>query len=203
VQVKPIGYGIRWFYRVAKLWHLWEMTLKDAQERLKILRFWDRHGLKAPPARDAFGVFRAKDPSSGGEEGPLRAGWQSRRARWLLGSARAPSNAGDVQDRNLRLAAQIRSLQSLYPPTSAKRSCMSCLPPLVRGEGHRALPSVLTIGRFNGPRPGQNAPIPRLDTEGRHRPPSSVTPNREKAQRRASPSIRWKYSPARYDRAYP
>jgi hypothetical protein len=62
MPVHHAGYRIRGFYRVAKLWPLWQMTLKDAQRRLYILRFWDRHGLKAPPARDAFGVSRAKDP---------------------------------------------------------------------------------------------------------------------------------------------
>ncbi|PZP57540.1 MAG: hypothetical protein DI596_09145, partial [Azospira oryzae] len=56
MQVHHVGYRIRGFYRVAKLGHLWEMTPKDAQERLRILRFWERHGLQA--TIDAFGVSR-------------------------------------------------------------------------------------------------------------------------------------------------
>lgn len=55
MQVQRIGYGIRGFDRVAHLGHLWEMTPKDAQQRLRILRFWERHGLAA--TIDAFGVF--------------------------------------------------------------------------------------------------------------------------------------------------
>jgi hypothetical protein len=56
MQVKHIGYGIRGFYLVAHLGHLWEMIPKDAQSRLDILKFWDKHGLEA--TRDAFGVSR-------------------------------------------------------------------------------------------------------------------------------------------------
>jgi DNA invertase Pin-like site-specific DNA recombinase len=57
MQVHHVGYQIRGFYRIAKLGHLWEMTPKDAQERLQILRFFDKHGLAA--TRDAFGVSRS------------------------------------------------------------------------------------------------------------------------------------------------
>ncbi len=34
-----IGHRIRGFHRVTKTGHLWEMTPKDAQQRLKILYF--------------------------------------------------------------------------------------------------------------------------------------------------------------------
>ena len=54
MQVQHMGYRIRGFYRVGALGHLWEMTPKDAQERLNILRFWDKHGLAA--TLDAFAV---------------------------------------------------------------------------------------------------------------------------------------------------
>ena len=47
---------IRGFDRVAALRHLWEMTPKDAHERLRILRFWDTHGLLA--TLEAFEVSR-------------------------------------------------------------------------------------------------------------------------------------------------
>ncbi|WP_430626746.1 helix-turn-helix domain-containing protein, partial [Thiobacter aerophilum] len=56
MQVQHIGYRIRGFYRVAGLGHLWGMTPKDAQERLEILQFFDKHGLAA--TMDAFGVSR-------------------------------------------------------------------------------------------------------------------------------------------------
>ena len=36
MQVQHIGYRIRGGYRVAAMGHLWEMTPKDAQDRLKV-----------------------------------------------------------------------------------------------------------------------------------------------------------------------
>ncbi len=59
MQVQHVGYRIRGFDRVGTLWRLWEMTPKDAQERLRILRFWDTHGLLA--TLDAFDGL-APDP---------------------------------------------------------------------------------------------------------------------------------------------
>ncbi|MEW5791049.1 MAG: hypothetical protein ACOY4L_08780, partial [Pseudomonadota bacterium] len=56
MQVQHIGQRIRGFYRVVHLGHLWEMIPSDAQRRLDILRFWDKHGLAA--TLDAFGVSR-------------------------------------------------------------------------------------------------------------------------------------------------
>ncbi len=54
MQVQHVGYRIRGFDRVGALGHLWEMTPQDAQERLRILGFWDTHGLLA--TREAFEV---------------------------------------------------------------------------------------------------------------------------------------------------
>ncbi len=48
MRVQHIGYRIRGFYQVAALGHLWQMTPKDAQRRLEILRFFDKHGLARP-----------------------------------------------------------------------------------------------------------------------------------------------------------
>ena len=56
MQIQHVGFGIRGFYRVAQLGHLWNMTPKDAQQRLHILRFFEKHGLQA--TIDAFGVSR-------------------------------------------------------------------------------------------------------------------------------------------------
>ncbi|GLW59756.1 hypothetical protein Hthe01_01050 [Hydrogenophilus thermoluteolus] len=58
MQVQRIGYGFKGFYRLAALGQKWEMTPKDAQERLRILQFWERHGLSA--TQEAFGVSRRK-----------------------------------------------------------------------------------------------------------------------------------------------
>ncbi len=41
---------------MAKLGHLWDMIPKEAQYRLRVLRFWKKYGLEA--TREAFGVSR-------------------------------------------------------------------------------------------------------------------------------------------------
>ncbi len=47
MQIHHIGYGIRGFYRLAKLGQLWDMIPEKAQHRLKVLRFWEKYGLEA------------------------------------------------------------------------------------------------------------------------------------------------------------
>ena len=56
MQVHHIGYGIRGFYKLAELGHLWDMIPEEAQHRLKVLSFWRKYGLEA--TREAFGVSR-------------------------------------------------------------------------------------------------------------------------------------------------
>ena len=46
MQVHHIGYGIKGFYRVAKIGHRWDMN-PHAQKRIDILRFWQTHGSAA------------------------------------------------------------------------------------------------------------------------------------------------------------
>ncbi len=50
MQVQRIGYKVRGFYRVARLGMKWGMIATDTEKRLKILRFWEEHGLKATRA---------------------------------------------------------------------------------------------------------------------------------------------------------
>lgn len=131
-----VGYRIRGFYRLAKLGHLWEMTPKDAQERLKILRFWDKHGLQA--TIDAFGVSRRmlyrwkkalKD--AGGNPAALAA------------KSSAPKRRRRSQT-DPRLTAEIRRLRHLYP-NLGKEKLSVLLAPWCQEHGLR-LPSVSTIG---------------------------------------------------------
>lgn len=56
MRIEHIGYGIGGFYLIAKLGYLWFMISKDAQRRLQILRFWEKHGWV--PTVDAFEVSR-------------------------------------------------------------------------------------------------------------------------------------------------
>jgi transposase InsO family protein len=56
VQIRRIGYRIRGFLRAADRGLYWDMICKSAEQRLNVLRFWERHGLAA--AQEAFGVSR-------------------------------------------------------------------------------------------------------------------------------------------------
>jgi transposase InsO family protein len=56
VQFERFSRGIRGFATVADRGLYWDMICKSAEERLKVLRFWERHGLQA--AKEAFGVSR-------------------------------------------------------------------------------------------------------------------------------------------------
>jgi transposase InsO family protein len=161
MQVHHVGYRIRGFYRVAKLWHLWEMTPKDAQRRLQILRFWDRHGLQA--TRDAFGVsrrtlYRWKKAlrDQGGNPAALAARPSAPERR------RTPKT-------DPRLVAEIRRRRSLYP-NLGKEKLHVLLAPWCQEKGI-ALPSASTIGRIIARAPDKMRHTPtRLDTRGRHRP---------------------------------
>ncbi|MEW5791667.1 MAG: hypothetical protein AB1790_09380 [Pseudomonadota bacterium] len=118
---------------------------------MKILRFWDRHGLAA--TLDAFGVSRrtlyrwkATRKASGGNPAALAARSCAPRRQ------RAPKT-------DPRLVAAIRRLRTGYPRLGKdKRHVL--LAPWCQRHGI-PLPSVSTFGRFNGPRARQDAPCAR------------------------------------------
>ena len=56
MRVQHVGHKIRGFYRVAGYSLRWGMIAPDAQKRLTILKFWQRHGLAA--TQEAFKVSR-------------------------------------------------------------------------------------------------------------------------------------------------
>ncbi len=56
MQVQYIGYRVKGFYRIAAYALRCGMQSELDQQRLKILRFFDKHGLEA--TREAFGVSR-------------------------------------------------------------------------------------------------------------------------------------------------
>jgi transposase InsO family protein len=56
VQIHRAGYRVKGFYRIADYALRWGMVHKDAAVRLKIIRFFERHGLEA--TREAFDVSR-------------------------------------------------------------------------------------------------------------------------------------------------
>jgi transposase-like protein len=137
------------------------MTPKDAQERLKILRFWERHGLQA--TRDAFGVsrrtlYRWKKAlrEAGGNPAALAAKSSAPKRK------RTPKTEA-------RLAAEVRRLRTLWPNLGKEKPSV-LLAPWCREQGI-ALPSVSTIGRIIARAPDKMRFCPpRLDARGRIRP---------------------------------
>ncbi|WP_038471648.1 integrase core domain-containing protein [Acidithiobacillus caldus] len=161
MQVQHVGYRIRGFYRVAGLGHRWEMTPKDAQERLRIVQFWDKHGLVA--ACDAFGVsrrtlyrWRAALKAEGGNPAALASQSSAPKRR------RSPKT-------DPRLVAEIRRLRILHP-NLGKDKLHVLLRPWCAEKGI-ALPSVSTLGRIIARAPDKMRHSPaRLDARGRPKP---------------------------------
>ena len=57
MQVRRLFYGVKGAARLAKYASLWEHAMTDgAKRRIKILSFWEKHGLQA--TLDAFGTKR-------------------------------------------------------------------------------------------------------------------------------------------------
>jgi transposase InsO family protein len=137
------------------------MTPKDAQERLKILRFWDKHGLQA--TRDAFGVsrrtlYRWKQALRGAGGNPAA----------LAAKSCAPKRKRTAQT-DPRLVAEIRRLRTCYP-NLGKEKLSVLLAPWCE-ERRMRLPSVSTLGRIIARAPDKMRHAPqRIDTRGRLKP---------------------------------
>lgn len=161
MQVQRIGYGIRGFYRVAHLGHLWEMTPKDAQRRLEILRFWDKHGLAA--TQEAFGISRR---TLYRWKAALR---QAAGNPAALAAKPCPPKRTRTPQTDPRLIAEIRRLRALHP-NLGKSKLHVLLAPWCEAQGI-ALPSASTIGRIiaRAPDTMRHAPA-RLDSKGRVKP---------------------------------
>ncbi|MEW5792166.1 MAG: helix-turn-helix domain-containing protein [Pseudomonadota bacterium] len=161
MRVQHVGYRIRGVYRIAALGHLWETTPNDAQRRLKMLRFWERHGLTA--TLDAFGVSRrtlyrwkAALKQAGGNPAALAAKPCAPQRR------RTPTPEP-------RLIADIRHLRTRYPHLG-KAKLHTRLAPWCKAQGI-ALPSASTIGRLIARAPDKMRHTPvRLDAKGRPKP---------------------------------
>jgi transposase InsO family protein len=178
MRVQHIGYRIRGFYRVAALGHLWDMTPKDAQRRLEILRFFDKHGLAA--TTDAFDVSRrtlyrwkAALKAHGGNPAALAAKSSAPRRR------RTPKT-------DPRLVSEIRRLRTLHP-NLGKAKLHVLLAPWCAQHGI-ALPSVSTIGRIIARAPDKMRHAPRrIDSRGRAKPLRRQTKPRKPKQVSARP----------------
>ncbi|MBU6421960.1 MAG: DDE-type integrase/transposase/recombinase [Gammaproteobacteria bacterium] len=160
MRFQHLGYQVRGFYRVGNYALRWGMVSEQACQRLKILVFWERHGLDA--TRDAFGVSRR---TLYGWRQRYRQGSQSVVA--LEPQSRAPKRRRqrhwptEVIDEIKRLRAHHPNLgkAKLYP--LLERFCAA----------HRlACPSERTIGRLIADQPGKLRQRPvRLGPKGQRR----------------------------------
>ncbi len=166
MQIHRVGYRIKGYSQVVKLGHLWDMTSKDALQRIKILEFAERHGQGA--AIDAFEVSS-------------RTLYRWRRALKLHNnriSALTPKSCAPHRKRPPAtapaVAAQIRAMRfhkhhpnmgkaTIHASEEFRRWCR---------ENRVALPSVSTIGRIiaRAPDKMRHAPL-RLGPRGQ---PKSV-----------------------------
>lgn len=93
MQIRRIGYRVKGFLRVADRALYWSMICKTAEQRYKVLCFWEKHGLAA--TQEAFGVsrrslyaWRAQLRAGGGQPHAVAPGStrpkQVRQRRWPL-----------------------------------------------------------------------------------------------------------------------
>ena len=138
MQIKRIGYRVKGFLAVADRGLYWDMICKSAEERLKVLQFWERHGLLA--TQEAFGVSRR-----------TLFAWraQLRRGRGKPHTL-APQSTRPKRLRRrswpVPLIEQIRSLRAEHPNLGKEK----LFPFIQRFCQARGLPtpSVRTIGRL-------------------------------------------------------
>ncbi len=178
MRVQHVGHKVRGFYRVADYALRWGMIVPDAQKRLAILEFWQRHGLAA--TREAFQVsrrtlflWRAKLKAEGGNVAALVPGstapQQRRRRQWPAA-----------------IVAEIRRLRSAHPNLGKEK-----LHPFLAAFAaatHLPCPSPRTIGRLIADAPDKMRRRPtRLDRCGRPQPRHSPRTRKPKHFRATRP----------------
>ncbi|MER3466643.1 MAG: hypothetical protein C4340_05905, partial [Armatimonadota bacterium] len=175
MQVQRIGYRIKGFYSTADRALCWSMISADAQERYRILCFWEKHGLLA--TREAFGVSRRT----------LYAWRQRLRAGGGKPAACAPLSTRPHHLRQRRwppaLLAELRRLRTQHK-NLGKEKLHPFLAAWCRRQG-LGCPSVRTIGRLiaaapdkmrHAPRRVSRFPQGRLGRRPRTRKPKGYRP---------------------------
>lgn len=144
MQFHHAGYRIKGFYRLADYALRWGMASSEASRRLKILAFWERHGLAA--TMEAFEVSRR-----------TLYGWRKRyrEGAGQPASLEAASRAPRHRRRRLwpaAVIAEIKRLRRVHPNLGAAK----LHPALVRFCAERGwpCPSVRTIARLIADQPG-------------------------------------------------
>lgn len=164
MQVQRVGYRVKGFYGLADYALRWGMVHKDAAARLKILRFFERHGLEA--TLEAFGVSRRT----------LYLWKASLRAEDGNVAALVPRSTAPVGRRRrswpAAIVTEIQRLRQAHP-NLGKEKLQALLRPWC---AHRQLtcPSARTIGRLIADAPDKMRHAPkRIGHDGRPKRPHS------------------------------
>ena len=162
MRVQHVGHKIRGFYRLAGYALRWGMIAPDAQKRLAILEFWQRHGLAATCeafklSRRTLYLWRAKLQAEGGNVAALVPGStapkQRRQRQWPAA-----------------LVTEIRRLRTLHPNLGKEKLHLLLVP---FAAAHRLpCPSPRTIGRLIADAPDKMRRSPKR--VGGHRQPQLV-----------------------------
>ena len=151
MQTRWIGYRVRGFLALADRALYWDMICKTADERYKILLFWQRHGLGA--TQEAYGVarrtlyaWRAQLAAGGGK--PHRLTPRSTRPK-------------QVRQRQWPAAvvAEVRRLRGLHPNLGKEK-----LAPFIARfcqTQRLPVPSARTIGRLIADAPDKMRGVPQ------------------------------------------
>lgn len=165
------GYGIRGWSRMARYARKMEILTPQAAQRLKILGFWERHGLEA--TLDAFDVSRR-----------TLFNWKARLAANNGNSAALVSKSTAPKGRRTRswpapIVAEIRRLRKTHPNLGKEKLAVLLTPFCANHK--LPCPSSRTIGRLMADAPDKmrHAPI-RLSPSGKPKAPRSKRPRKPK-----------------------
>lgn len=170
MQIHRAGYRVNGFYRVGDYALRWGMVHKDAAQRLKILRFFERYGVAA--TIEAFDVSRrtlynwkANLAAEGGNVSVLVPG------------STAPANRRR-RDWPAAVVGEIKRLRQRHP-NLGKEKVHALLKPWCAQRGI-ASPSVRTIGWLIGDAPDKMRHTPqRIGHDGRPKWPRSAVKARK------------------------
>lgn len=156
MQSQHIGHKIKGFYRVASYALRMEQKNETSQHRLKLLKFWSKHGLEA--TQEAFGVSRR-----------TLYRWQKRlHEQEGHETALIPRTRAPVSRRKRHwppvVIAEICRLRSQYP-NLGKEKLHPLLEPFCQMR-QLPCPSARTIGRLMADAPARmRAVLPRLNAK--------------------------------------
>ncbi len=152
MQIKRVGYGVRGFGRVTSYAIRWlRMVTDKAKQKLKILAFWERYGLKATV--DSFGVKRR---TLYDWKAKLKAG--DGRPEALNEKSKAPKRMRK-REWDSRIVAEIRRVRETHP-NLGKEKVHVHLQAFAKRRGI-ACPSPRTVGRIIADAPDRMRTYPQ------------------------------------------